>query len=210
VALKPRCIQTSRVLLPVGTKQINVASSRHPGRNQGHCVRCCCSDAVTLSSSFALASSALMSSTLKWLHRIQCGFKTKIARLKIFCSCPNAHQLSDAHVHGAMETKMAAGWEYDELASQKLHPWPSYLTISITHSTSSSIFQIFSDEALPSSRQYPFNMFKASMDNRVGSYHRILKISVLLALFLFKKVYLKMQLWQCIVRHIYVLGSWYR
>jgi hypothetical protein len=26
--------------------------------------------------------------------------------------------LADAHVHGAMETKMAAGWEYDELASQ--------------------------------------------------------------------------------------------
>jgi hypothetical protein len=38
-----------------------------------------------------------------------------------FCSCPNAHQLADAHVRGAMETKMAAGWEYDELASQKLH-----------------------------------------------------------------------------------------
>jgi hypothetical protein len=36
---------------------------------------------------------------------------------------------------------------------------------------------------------HPFNMFKASMDNRVGSYHRIRKISVLLALFLFKKVY---------------------
>jgi hypothetical protein len=35
-----------------------------------------------------------------------------------FCSCPNAHQLADAHVRGAMETKMAAGWEYDELASQ--------------------------------------------------------------------------------------------
>jgi hypothetical protein len=27
-----------------------------------------------------------------------------------FCSCPNAHQL----MRGAMETKMAAGWEYDE------------------------------------------------------------------------------------------------
>jgi hypothetical protein len=39
-----------------------------------------------------------------------------------FCSCPNAHQLADAHVRGAMETKMAAGWEYDELACQKLHP----------------------------------------------------------------------------------------
>jgi hypothetical protein len=35
---------------------------------------------------------------------------------------------------------------------------------------------------------HPFNMFTASMDNRVGSYHWIQKISVLLALFLFKKV----------------------
>jgi hypothetical protein len=38
-----------------------------------------------------------------------------------FCSCPNAHQLADAHVRGAMETKMAAGWKYDELASQQLY-----------------------------------------------------------------------------------------
>jgi hypothetical protein len=29
------------------------------------------------------------------------------------CSCPNAHQL----MRGAMETKMAAGWEYDEYCS---------------------------------------------------------------------------------------------
>jgi hypothetical protein len=27
-------------------------------------------------------------------------------------------QLPDVHVRGAMETKMTAGWEYDELASQ--------------------------------------------------------------------------------------------
>jgi hypothetical protein len=27
-----------------------------------------------------------------------------------FCSCPNAYQLAD--MHGAMETKMAARWEY--------------------------------------------------------------------------------------------------
>jgi hypothetical protein len=40
----------------------------------------------------------------------------------VFCSCPNAHQLADVHVHDAMETKMAARWEYDELASQSLHP----------------------------------------------------------------------------------------
>jgi hypothetical protein len=26
--------------------------------------------------------------------------------------------LADAHVRGAMETKMAAGWEYDELATE--------------------------------------------------------------------------------------------
>jgi hypothetical protein len=43
-------------------------------------VRCWCIDAVTLSSTmrtggFELGSSALTSSTLKWLHRIQCGFK---------------------------------------------------------------------------------------------------------------------------------------
>jgi hypothetical protein len=28
-----------------------------------------------------------------------------------FCSCPNAHQLMRGAI---METKMAAGWEYDE------------------------------------------------------------------------------------------------
>jgi hypothetical protein len=57
-------------------KQIHVASSRHPGRNQGHAVRCWYSDAVTLSSTmrtggFELGSNAMTSSTLKWLDRIQ-------------------------------------------------------------------------------------------------------------------------------------------
>jgi hypothetical protein len=57
------------------------ATSRHPGRNQGNGVRCRCSDAVMLSSTmrtggFELGSSALTSSTLKWLHRIQCGFNS--------------------------------------------------------------------------------------------------------------------------------------
>jgi hypothetical protein len=76
--LKPHCIQSSRVLVPAGTSK---STSRHPGRNQGHGERCWCSDAVTLSSTmrtggFELGSSALTSSTLKWLHRIQCGFKS--------------------------------------------------------------------------------------------------------------------------------------
>jgi hypothetical protein len=75
--LKPHCIQSSRVLVPAGTSK---STSRHPGHNQGHGIRCWCSDAVTLSSTmrtdgFELGSSAPTSSTLKWLHRIQCGFK---------------------------------------------------------------------------------------------------------------------------------------
>jgi hypothetical protein len=64
-ALKPHCIQSSQVLVPAGTSK-----SRH-----------IISDAVTLSSTmrtggFELGLSALTSSTLKWLHRIQCGFKS--------------------------------------------------------------------------------------------------------------------------------------
>jgi hypothetical protein len=75
--LKPHCIQSSRVLVPAGTSK---STSQHPGRNLGHGVRCWCSDTVTLSSTmrtggFELGSSALTSSTLKWLHRIKCGFK---------------------------------------------------------------------------------------------------------------------------------------
>jgi hypothetical protein len=50
-------------------QQSHVTSSRHPGRNQGHGVRCWCSGAVTLSSTmrtggFKLGSSAPTSSTL--------------------------------------------------------------------------------------------------------------------------------------------------
>jgi hypothetical protein len=76
--LKPHCIQSSRVLVPVGTSKYTLRRRR----NQGHGVRCWYSDAVTLSSTmctggFEIASSALTSSTLKWLHRIQCGFKYK-------------------------------------------------------------------------------------------------------------------------------------
>jgi hypothetical protein len=49
--------------------------------NQGHGVHCWCSNTVTLSSTmrtsgFELGSSALTSSTLKWLHCIKCGFKS--------------------------------------------------------------------------------------------------------------------------------------
>jgi hypothetical protein len=71
---------------------LKLTSSQHPGRNQGHGVRCWCSDAVTLTSTmrtdwFELASSALTSSTLKWLHRIQCGFKLDPCKvIIILCS----------------------------------------------------------------------------------------------------------------------------
>jgi hypothetical protein len=75
---KPHCIACARRHLA------------NPGRNQGHGVRCWCSDAVTLSSTmhtggFELNSSALTSSTLKWLHRIQCGFKC--CHLPYTCTC---------------------------------------------------------------------------------------------------------------------------
>jgi hypothetical protein len=71
--LKPHCIQSSRVLVPAST-------SKSTSRRYGIQVMAYVTNAVTLSSTvrtggFELGSSALTSSTLKWLHRIQCGFK---------------------------------------------------------------------------------------------------------------------------------------
>jgi hypothetical protein len=53
--------------VPAGTSK---STSRHPGMAY-------VADAVTLSSTMRTGggSNALTSSTLKWLHRIQCGFK---------------------------------------------------------------------------------------------------------------------------------------
>jgi hypothetical protein len=84
VALKPHCIQSSRVLVPAGTSK---STSRHHGiqavTRVMHALVAYVADAVTLwcclqqcvHGGFELGSSALTSSNLKWLHRIQCGFK---------------------------------------------------------------------------------------------------------------------------------------
>jgi hypothetical protein len=77
--LKPHCIQSSRVLVPAGTSKSTL--HRH-GIQAVTRVMAYVTNAVTLSSTmrtggFELASSALTSSTLKRLHRIQCGFKKK-------------------------------------------------------------------------------------------------------------------------------------
>jgi hypothetical protein len=78
VQLKPHCIQSSRVLVPAGTSKSML--HRH-GIQAITRVMAYVTNAVTLSSTmhtggFELASSTLTSSTLKWLHRIQCGFKS--------------------------------------------------------------------------------------------------------------------------------------
>jgi hypothetical protein len=75
--LKPHCIQSSRVLVPAGTSK---STSRRHSIQAVTKVMAYVADAVTLSltmrtDQFELASSARTSSTLKWLHRIQCGFK---------------------------------------------------------------------------------------------------------------------------------------
>jgi hypothetical protein len=68
--LKLHCIQSSRVLVPAGTSK---STSRHPWRML-----------LMRTGGFALASSALTSSTLKWWHRIQCGFNLSYMPLIIF------------------------------------------------------------------------------------------------------------------------------
>jgi hypothetical protein len=82
--LKPHCIQSSRVIVPAGTSK---STPRCHGIQAVTRVMAYVADAVTLwrrlqtvfkqssTGGFELASSALTSSTLKWLHWIQCGFK---------------------------------------------------------------------------------------------------------------------------------------
>jgi hypothetical protein len=81
---KSNLFSPNQLRLPLECMPLSIqfmgTASQHPGRIQGHGIRCWCSDAVTLSSTmrtggFEQGSSALTSSTLKWLHRIQCGFK---------------------------------------------------------------------------------------------------------------------------------------
>jgi hypothetical protein len=81
--LKPHCIQSSRVFVPAGTSK---STSRRHSIQAVTSVMAYVADAVTLSSTMRtggieLGSSALMSSTLKWLHRIQCGFNTLSAQV---------------------------------------------------------------------------------------------------------------------------------
>jgi hypothetical protein len=69
--LKPHCIQSSRVLVPAGTSKSMLRRRGIQAVTMAYIA-----DAVILSSTmrtggFELGSSALMSSILKWLHRIK-------------------------------------------------------------------------------------------------------------------------------------------
>jgi hypothetical protein len=85
--LKPHYIQSSRVLVPAGTSK---STLRRHGIQAVTRVMVYVADAVTLTLSstmrtggFGLASCARTSSTLKWLHQIQCGFKNTSAQMTL-------------------------------------------------------------------------------------------------------------------------------
>jgi hypothetical protein len=84
ILLKPRCIQSSRVIVPAGTSK---STSRRHGIQAVTRVMAYVADAVTQWRCDVVFNnvywrlwtwSALTSSALKWQHRIQCGFKMKL------------------------------------------------------------------------------------------------------------------------------------